>query len=197
MKPMKRAALALIAVVSASAAMTPHTAFAQEGEHESEDGWSFELGAGAFYVPQYEGSSDYMVRPLPWLSARYTRGDRYVEFGGPSLKANVISGGAFEFGPVLRYEMGRDADDIDNVPVRRLGDIDGALMAGVFASTGIDLGDGSGVDFSVEAVTDAGDDGQGSTAKFEIGYRRPMSERMMGIIGVIKPFPAEDYALLV
>jgi outer membrane scaffolding protein for murein synthesis (MipA/OmpV family) len=193
MKRMNRTTLALIAIVGAGA-LAPQQAQAQDGDHERKDGWEFELGAGAFYVPQYEGSKDYRVQPLPWLSARYTSGDRYVELNGPGLRANVVSGGAFEFGPVLSFEMDRDNSDIDNAAVRRLPEIDGALMAGVFAETGIDLGQGSGLDFSVEALTDIGGVSDGTTAKFEVGYRRPLNERLMGMVGLSTNWTDDNYA---
>jgi outer membrane scaffolding protein for murein synthesis (MipA/OmpV family) len=192
MKRMNRATLAFLAIAGIGA-LAPQQARAQDGGPEREDGWEFQLGAGAFYFPDYEGSKDYRVQPLPWLSARYTRGDRYVEIDGPGLRANIISGGAFEFGPILSSDFGRDADDIENVAVRALGDIDGALMAGAFANTGIDLGAGAGIDFSVEALTDISGVNDGTTAKFEIGYRRQLSGNLMGMVGVSTTWADEKY----
>ncbi len=192
MKRMNRATLALLALVGVGA-LGPQQAYAQDGGPEHEDGWEFQLGAGAFYFPDYEGSKDYRVQPLPWLSARYTRGDRYVEIDGPGLRANIISGGAFEFGPIISSDFGRNADDIENVAVRALGDIDGALMAGAFANTGIDLGEGAGIDFSVEALTDISGVHDGATAKFEIGYRRPLFRNLMGMVGVSTTWADENY----
>ncbi|WP_299949699.1 MipA/OmpV family protein [Hyphomonas sp. BRH_c22] len=188
-----RTALALALIAGAGTLLAMEAQSQEMSGPEKQDGWEFQLGAGAFYVPQYEGSKKYRVQPLPWLSAKYTKGDRYVEFDGPGLRANVISGGAFEFGPVLNFDFGRQASDIDDPAVRRLGDIDSALMAGVFAKRGIDLGQGAGVDFGIEVLTDVSGVTDGTTAKFDIGYQRLLTGNLMGMAGISATWADEKY----
>lgn len=184
----------------AIAALTPHAVRAQEADAEGpdkaepkhEDGFELQLGAGAFYRPEYKGSKDYKVRPLPWGSLSYRRGDRYVEISGPSMRANIIGGGHFEFGPSLSSEMGRD-NDIDNLTVRRLGKIGNATMAGAFFKSEIDLGKGSGLQIGAEAAIDIGDTNNGKTAKLEVGYQRPMGNRWMAMTGVSTTWADKKY----
>jgi outer membrane scaffolding protein for murein synthesis (MipA/OmpV family) len=163
-----------------------------ETERENRDGFELELGAGAFYRPDYKGSRAYKIRPLPWGSLSYRRGDRYIELSGPSLRANIIGGGRFEFGPTLGSEMGRD-NDIDNLTVRSLGKIGSATMAGAFFKTDFDLGKGSGLQIGAEAQIDTGNTNKGKVAKFEIGYRRQMGGRWMAMTGVSTTWADKNY----
>lgn len=189
-----------IAFAGANLLLLPAQASAQEAgpgnqpgeEFEDEDGFELDVGGGAFYNPDYKGSDDYKIMPIPWVSLRYKRGDRYIEIGGPSAKANIIGGGRFEFGPTLNLDMGRD-NDVDSLAVRRLGKIKGALMAGAFFSTDIDLGEGSGIQIGAEGAFDTGNINNGKTAKFEIGYRRQVGERSTVITGVSTTWGDKNY----
>ena len=151
-----------------------------------------ELGAGAIIGPDYKGSSDYEVMPIPFASVRYTRGDRYIALDGPGLKANLVAGGAVEFGPLLTFEMGRD-NNIDNRTVRRLGEVDDALMAGFFASKRIGAGGPSGFEIGAQVLTDVSGANDGTTAKFEAGYNHFLSDRTMLMIGASTTWADEKY----
>ncbi|MEQ3650913.1 MipA/OmpV family protein [Hyphomonas sp.] len=189
---MTRTTLALIAIVGAGG-LVPVKAQAQGAPGpEHQDGFQFELGAGAFVGPDYKGSNDYRVMPLPFASIRYTRGDRYVALDGPGLNANIVSGGDFELGPLITFEMGRD-NDIENRTVRRLGEVDDAIMAGIFASKRIDLGGPGGIEVGAQVLTDVSGANDGMTAKFEVGYNRFLSQRTMLMIGASTSWADEKY----
>lgn len=191
MKQANWTAWALFAFVGAGA-LAPQQAFAQEDEHGPKDGFELQLGVAAFYKPEYKGSADYEVQPLPWVSMRYSQGDRYIALMGPSLRANLVSGGGFEFGPVLNFESGRP-DDIENRAVRRLGEIDDALIAGVFVAKNVDLGEGHGLQLGAEVVADTGSANEGTMAKFELGYQQPLGQRTMLIYGASTTWADENY----
>jgi MipA family protein len=129
---------------------------------------------------------------FPWGSLSYRIGDRYIEISGPSLRANLLGGGRFEFGPILATEMGRD-DDIDNPVVRRLGRIKSATMAGAFFSTDFDLGKGSAIQIGAEMTADIGNTNKGKVAKFEIGYRRQLGEKWMVMTGLSTSWVDRNY----
>ena len=188
MKPMYPAGLVLLATCGVSV-LAPLQARAQEG---GQDGYRLELGAAALYRPEYKGSNDYEVAPLPYVSFRYSRGDRYVGFAGGLLRANIVPGGLFEFGPLVSFERGRD-DDIENLPVRRLGEIDDTLMAGVFISRDIDLGEDSGFQIGAEVLTDTGDANEGVMAKIEAGYHRRLADRWTVMLGASTTWADENY----
>jgi len=192
MRTMHPAAWTLSAIVAAGA-LAPQQAWAQTpGEGREEDGIRFELGVAAMYRPEYKGSNDYEVSPLPYVSFRYSRDERYIALQGPSLKANIVAGGLFEFGPLLSYERGR-SDDIENLAVGRLGEIDRAVMAGAFLSKDIDLGADSGFQVGAEVLTDTGDANEGVMAKLEVGYHRRLADRWTVMVGASTTWADENY----
>lgn len=162
---MKLPLLTLCLILPAASA-----ARAQDG-----DGLHLSLGAAGVYRPEFKGSKDYEFKPLPFVGLRYERGDYYVALEGPSLRANLVPGGFVEAGPMIAYERGRK-DDIKNLTVRRLGEIDAAVNAGVFARKRFDVGQDT-VTVGVEALTDTGKVHKGKLARFEIAYDRQLSDR--------------------
>jgi len=163
------------------------------GGPEQRDGFHGRLGGGVAIMPDYEGSSDYKVMPFPMFSLRYGWGERYVALEGASLKANLMSDAGFEFGPLLAYEMGRN-DDMENRAVRRLGEIDGTVMAGAFFSTEIDIGgQGPGLQFSGQLLSDVGGNDQGVVATLETGYGWMFGESWMLTIGASTTWADENY----
>lgn len=94
---------------------------------EAED-WKFSLGAGAGVAPDYEGSDDY--EPVPLLLARAQKGNRYIEFFGTTLRANLLANPGFSAGPVLNYRAKRN--DVDDGAVDDLDTVDEAIELGGF-----------------------------------------------------------------
>lgn len=162
---MKLPLLTLCLILPAASA-----ARAQDG-----DGLRLSLGAAGVYRPEFKGSKDYEFKPLPFVALRYGRGDYYVALEGPSLRVNLVPGGFLEAGPVIAYERGRD-DDIKNLTVRRLGEIDAAVNAGVFIRKRFDVGQ-DGLAVGIEALTDTGKVHEGKLARFEVAYDRQLTDR--------------------
>jgi len=142
---------------------------------DDRDGLRVSLGAAGVYRPEFKGSTDYEVSPLPFVGLRYGRGDYYVALEGGALRANVLPGGFMEFGPVVSYERGRD-DDIKNSVVRRLGEIDAAVNTGVFARKRFDVASGA-LGISAEALTDTGKVHKGVFATVSLNYDRDLNDR--------------------
>lgn len=139
------------------------------------DGLSLSLGAAGAYRPEFKGSKDYEVQPLPFVALRYGRGDYYVALEGPSLRVNLVPGGFVEAGPMIAYERGRN-DDVKSLAVRRLGEIDAAVNAGVFVRKRFDIGQDA-LTVGIEALTDAGKVHNGKLARFEVAYDRQLTDR--------------------
>lgn len=164
--------LLTLCLVSTLTAAGGGVAWAQEG---AGDGLHVALGAAGVYRPEYKGSNDYEAAPLPFVGFRYGRGDFYISLEGPALRANILPGGWLEAGPVLAYERGRD-DEIKNLTVRRLGEIDAAVNAGVFVRKRFDLAGGE-LKIGAEALTDTGKAHEGVLASFSLDYDRALGER--------------------
>jgi outer membrane protein len=89
--------------------------------------WNVTVGAGAIYMPEYEGSDKFEINPLPLISAEF--GDRVsVDITGVTI--DLYEGNGFRAGVKGGYDLGRKEDDSDYL--RGLGDIDaGGVIGGI------------------------------------------------------------------
>lgn len=137
--------------------------------------WTIRLGAGALYQPEYEGSDEYKITPVPMVMISYRD---LVFLRGPMLGANVLTwqgprpSDKLQVGPLVRYQFGRDEGDSDDL--RGMGDIDAAVDVGGFVtysagpwSTGLTL------------FRDVSGSHDGLTAKLSAGNRLPLGPKLM------------------
>lgn len=96
---------------------------------------SLSLGVGV--LPDYEGSDDYRVLPLPSVRLHWRGFGLFTR--GAGLYLDALPQGEFLAGPVVNYRFGRD--DPDDHQVDALPDIDGAFEAGVFFGLSLSSGD--------------------------------------------------------
>ncbi|GGF65092.1 MltA-interacting MipA family protein [Azorhizobium oxalatiphilum] len=87
--------------------------------------WKVVLGGGAMIAPKYEGSDEYEVSPVPFVSASF--GD-LVKLDPRGLSVNLYKADGFTFSGRLGYDGGRQQDDSDHL--RGLGDIDAGAVVG-------------------------------------------------------------------
>ncbi|MEX2524179.1 MAG: MipA/OmpV family protein [Gammaproteobacteria bacterium] len=93
------------------------------------------LGLGPVVSPDYEGSDEYRVRPLPLVSFRYRD---LLEVNNNNLRVNLFgfdSGDKtrrFKAGPQIRVDLGRDEND--NPALAGLGEVDIGVELGLFGS---------------------------------------------------------------
>ncbi|MDF2995504.1 MAG: outer membrane protein [Xanthobacteraceae bacterium] len=91
--------------------------------------WKVVLGGGAMIAPKYEGSDEFDIQPIPFVTATF--GER-VKVDPRGLSVTVHSVGNFNFSGQLGYDLGRSEDDSDHL--RGLGDVDaGAVVGGTVA----------------------------------------------------------------
>jgi outer membrane protein len=136
------------------------------------DRWRYTAGLGVAVVPDYEGSNDYELAPLP--VARIQRGYRYGQLFGLKLTSNLLQHPNFRVGPVVNYRPSRD--NVENNQVDQQKNIGQVLELGV--QVGYELGlDGGILGAKVEVVVDAIDGHDGWLFTPEINYRRPLGER--------------------
>ena len=102
----------------------PGLATAAEGEPTP---WAVTVGAGAIAVPEYPGSANLRILPLPLIDVRY--GNRF--FLSPlGTGVNLIADRELRLGVSVMPDLGRTAD-----AARRLGRIGPAAEAKLFAET--------------------------------------------------------------
>lgn len=91
--------------------------------------WHVVLGGGAIMAPKYEGSDEFKIVPVPFITATFLD---VVTIDPTGANIAVYKQGPFEFGARLGYEMGRKEDDSDHL--RGLGDVDMGATAGARAA---------------------------------------------------------------
>lgn len=160
------AAKAADAVYEPSAAPVPQEMFSR----------SILIGAGAGFEPRYEGSDEYRVFPFPIISYDSGQtGPRRFEFRSlDDIRFHALRFGSFSAGPIAGYTFGRDESDADRL--RGLGDIDGGLVLGGFASYEFfNSGDviwSADIGASTQVTGDAFDEGRfgGTGLRDDFGY---------------------------
>lgn len=178
----------LLVVLMAALGLASPQAQAQDA---GEGGWRFTVGGGAFVVPDYPGSNDYEVRPVPVL--RVQKDNLYVETRNSGIRANVLPHGRFELGPVLRYGGGRD--NVEDSAVDRLPDVDDEVWIGVFASVTFPglIDDRDSLGLEVEAAEAVSGD-NGATLKLGVDYDRKVAKRLSLGAGLATTYGDDDYA---
>jgi outer membrane protein len=89
-------------------------------------------GVAVGFLPDYEGSDDYTIGIAPAFRYTLEKQERYIQLLANELSANVLNHPNLRLGPVLTYHFGRN-NQIDDRQVKRMTEIDGTVMGGVFA----------------------------------------------------------------
>jgi outer membrane scaffolding protein for murein synthesis (MipA/OmpV family) len=179
-----------VTLTGSSLALMAHcaTGIAQSSP-QPEAAWDVTLGAGAMYHPDYEGSDDYEVDALPLLAINYRD---FIKLRGPALSVDFLGlshsqlAENLSVGALVKFDMGREADD--NPVLRQLNEIDKGAEAGLFAE--YQLGP---VTFEMTAVHDLGTRHEGTLAELKIGYRRMLTARLHGQLGVMATWADDNY----
>lgn len=125
--------------------------------------WSFSLGAGVMYAPDYEGSNDYKATPLPIVELSWRDRVRLTTKGGPGLFATPYVADGFRVDLGVRYNFGRD--ESDNTALKGLGDLNGGAVGVV--KVGYEVGP---MGVGLEIARDLGGDRDGLTATARAEY---------------------------
>ncbi|MFN4283560.1 MAG: MipA/OmpV family protein [Alphaproteobacteria bacterium] len=149
--------------------------------------WRVKLGAGAMVAPDYEGSDEYDIRPIPDIEINYR--DALVlkntALSYDAMKA-ISPGSAWRLGPRARYVFGRDQDD--NAALRGLGDVDGSVELGGFLGYGV--GPWSA---ELSVLQDVADGHGGMIAQLEGGYSFRFTPRLGGRLSASTSYGDDSY----
>jgi MipA family protein len=168
-------------VAPADAGLTPTLA----GEAGGAPGeWTFSLGAGAGFAPDYEGSEDY--EPVPLLTARAQRDEIFVALEANTLRANLLPVPVFQAGPLVRYRPERD--DVDNDAVDDLEDVDAAVELGGFVGFEVEGWHGR-----VEVTHDVADAHEGLLVGLNGGYRAVLGPKLSLNTTAFTTYADDDY----
>ncbi|UCF94995.1 MAG: MipA/OmpV family protein [Desulfobacterales bacterium] len=146
---------------------------------------SFSLGAGVGAVPDYEGSEDYEIVPIPFASVVWDSG-RYLELQGLKLRANLLTDKFFRLGPMANYRPSRS--DVDDDKVDALKNVDAALELGAFA--GFEINNWNA---SLEFLQDVGNGHEGFLLTLKGGYLWPVGDKWSLSLGVSTTYASGEY----
>lgn len=103
------------------------TPVASEVPQDSNSPWAGYGSLGAAFLPEYEGSSSYVL--LPYVEGRLNYDNYYMRFEGGALRFNVIDNDTWHAGPLIGLRRGRGNV---NSPVRFFHHLDDTETAGGF-----------------------------------------------------------------
>ena len=87
--------------------------------------WNVVLGGGAMIAPKYEGSDEFEIKPVPFITASY--GD-WLRVDPRGASVSLYRFGDLHLSAKLGYDLGRKEDK--SVHLRGLGDIDPGALVG-------------------------------------------------------------------
>lgn len=92
-----------------------------------EDEWRFTVGGGLAVAPDYEGSDDYKLVPIPTAIAK--KGNYRVRLFGLYVESNVLDHPNWRLGPSANYRSGYN--NVENNDVQHLKNRGGSFELGV------------------------------------------------------------------
>ncbi|WP_168192785.1 MipA/OmpV family protein [Undibacter mobilis] len=93
--------------------------------------WTLTLGVEGRVLPQFEGSRNDVLRPVPVFSFRRAGTPQRFRSPRDGGGAALIDNGPFKFGPAIKVKLPRK--ESEDVALRGLGNVDWTLEAGGFA----------------------------------------------------------------
>ena len=143
-------------------------AFASQNalSQEETDAWRFTVGVGAMSEPEYPGSDESEIDPLPVLSAergRYFFGSVPGAGVPAGLGAYLIRNEHWRVGVGLGTDFEDPREESDSPRLRGLGDVEASAMGAAFASY-----THKWLVVRFAAVTDIGDKEQGTRASVDL-----------------------------
>jgi MipA family protein len=172
-------ACAALLIVLAAAPAAAQTASGPFG-----DRW--QAGGFVYVSPSFEGSKSYDVIAFPFVAPAGLGNEGFIQIkGADDVRFRLFQSGGFELGPLAGYRFGRDGDDVSNVDV---GDVDGGLVLGAFATYR------SGpLAFSVSYHHQATGDDTGGLVRFGVEHTSRLSPTLKLTAGIGANYATDDY----
>lgn len=143
------------------------------------------IGGGIGLAPDYEGSEDYELVPIPFVDVRWKNG-MFVNLEGLTMRANLFPSDFWRLGLMANYRPKRS--NVENDQVDRLEHVEAALEMGPFA--GIDYKNWS---VSVEVTTDVAEGHDGTLFTARSSYNWVASNNLTILFGASTTYASNDY----
>jgi MipA family protein len=151
-------------------------------------------GIGVGFLPDYEGSDDYTIGFAPFFRYTFQKQERYIQLLANELSANLLNHPNLRLGPLLSYYFGRN-HQIDDRQVKRMTEIDGSLLGGVFADYVFRLSQNPRHRFIVggQAQYDLGGESHGWKFSGSARYWHPIATPVDLFLTTAVNFATKDY----
>lgn len=161
----------------------------------SSEAFSATIGIGLGRNLEFPGSDDYSFTPIASFEIETSIGIFKNEQIGAQL--DLIKSGAFDTGPILRINLGRD-NSVSDSAVAALPEIEASPELGWFVGSGFKLSNaGLNTDAIVigrlSVVADAGDGHSGTLVNGSVGLVMPINEKFRVIPSVAFNYGDDNY----
>lgn len=151
----------------------------------------FSIGAGAAFLPDYEGSDDYTLLPALSLRASGFAGDgTFVSINGLRLRSNLLPDEHWRLGVIGGYLD--DYDDVDDDRVQDLKGVDEAVLFGLTAGYDFLAGWTNDLLVEVDAQYDIRE-GNGGTVTPRLSYGRMFPGFILAEASLSATWASQDY----
>jgi outer membrane scaffolding protein for murein synthesis (MipA/OmpV family) len=145
----------------------------------------YSIGGGIGVKPDYEGSSDYELVPVPTGAAMFDNG-MFVKLLGLNLRANLVPSKFWRLGPVYNYREERD--NVDNNRVDQMREVSDANEFGIFG----------GIEWEnwyvfLDLLGDTGNAHEGAYATLKGGYNWIINQEWALTMGAFTTYADDDY----
>lgn len=143
------------------------------------------VGGGIGFAPDYEGSKDYKVVPVPVADVKFDN-KMFIKLFGLNFRANLVPSGMWQLGPVVNYRGERG--DVENDAVDDMKDVDSTGELGIFGGFAYKKWF-----VSLELLSDMGDGHDGWYSKLKGGYNWVIDKNWTLSIGASATYADDDY----
>ena len=147
--------------------------------------FTFDIGGGGVFRPEFEGANEYEVDPIPAFDIRFR--DWIFLSTNRGLGLDLIQDGdqVWRAGPIVNYRRPREEDD--SGALRGLGDVDGTIEAGAYLEyTPSPLGG------KLEVRHGFGGH-QGILVDMGVSYREKLTDELLINLGPGATWASDDY----
>jgi outer membrane protein len=134
------------------------------------------VGGGVAVVPDYIGSSDYEVAPLPYFTVDFDN-HMNVKVVGGRVQSNLVPHPIWKAGVVGQY-IGKRDDDVDDKRVGRLDEVDASFMLGPWVGFNYPTQNYGEWHGRVETLWDIADGNDGQLTRVAGGWGTPFLQTM-------------------